>query len=73
MFGDKIITAKTKEEFQDKINYYSEHIKEGLEFYKETREEILKNHTYKQRCQTILEVFCWELDQEVNQSQTKSE
>lgn len=51
---DEIISAKTKEEFQEKIAYYKDHIEEGVAFYTRAREKIRKHHTYKQRTAQML-------------------
>lgn len=50
---DEIIMCKTKEEFQAKINYYRDHIEEGLKFYKRARDKVLKEHTYLNRIKLL--------------------
>jgi fructose-specific component phosphotransferase system IIB-like protein len=52
---DEIIMCRTKEDFQEKIKYYAKHKEEGIKFYERAREKILNNHTYKNRCQQLLQ------------------
>jgi len=56
-FFDKedLIIGENKEDFQEKIKYYSKHKQEGLDKLKKVREKIKKEHTYKERVKIILE------------------
>ena len=54
---DEIIMCKTKQEFQEKCQYYKEHPEEGIKFYQRAREKVLKEHTYIHRAKHIIHLL----------------
>lgn len=54
---DELIVAKTKEEFKEKVDYYSKHRKEGIDKLRRARYKILNNHTYKHRIKQLIETL----------------
>ena len=52
---DDLIVGETKEEFQELVKYYSVHREEGLNKLAKARELVRENHSYRHRCERLLE------------------
>ncbi|WP_214227139.1 glycosyltransferase [Pedobacter sp. B4-66] len=54
---DELVIATTKDEFIDKMSYYRTHLQERFEMIKKMQENILSNHTYFNRIDSILKAL----------------
>ena len=52
--GKELICYASLEELREQINYYLQHPQERIQIAKQTRERILKEHTYEHRMQDLL-------------------
>ena len=54
LFGDKIVMAKSPEEFREKIDYFLQNPDERLPYIQQGHEEVMNKHTYFHR---VAEIF----------------
>lgn len=57
LFEDTIVTYKDYKDLDEKLSYYLNHEEERREIAKRGQEIVLKNHTFKNRVDTILETL----------------
>ena len=50
---DEILMTDDKDKFQWMIEYYRNHIDEGVKFYERARKKVLESHTYKERIKLL--------------------
>ena len=53
VFGNKVITAKTPEEFWEKLDYYIKNPDERLQYIESGYQEVINKHTYFHRVKDI--------------------
>lgn len=54
---DELATFSTLEEMYQKIDYFSTHAEERQQYCAKARARVLKEHTYQQRMQSLLDAF----------------